>query len=106
MQMSQFRQDQFNPMSMVDNLRRDLMRAQSMGADPMTLGRLQQQLQMAERSVQEFFAQKMGEMNQPMGAGAIGQRGGGQSQMSQNPYLAMLLQAQLGGGGGGGGPRF
>ena len=103
MQMAQFRQSQYNPMSMVDNLRRDLMRAQTMGADPMTIGRLQQQMEMAERKVQEFFAQKMGQMNQPQSAGAIGQRGGGggMSQMQQDPYLAMMLQAQLGMGGGG-----
>ena len=107
MMMAQFRQSQYNPASQVDALRQDLMRAQTMGADPMTIGRLQQELQLAERKVQEFFAQKMGQMNQQQGPGAIGRRGGGgQSQMQQNPYLAMLLQAQLGmGGGGGGGPR-
>ena len=101
MMMAQFRQSQYNPASQVDALRQDLMRAQTMGADPMTIGRLQQELQLAERKVQEFFAQKMGQMSQQQGPGAIGGRAGGMSQRDQNPYLQMLLQAQLGMGGGG-----
>ena len=107
MQMSQFRQSQYNPMTQVDALRQDLMRAQTMGADPMTMGRLQQELQMAERKVQEFYARQMMEIGQPPMGGnpGIGGAPGAQSQQQQNPYLAMLLQAQLGGSGGrGGGP--
>ena len=105
LQMSQWRQEGYNPQGQVDQANMDLQRAQIMGADPMVIARLGQTAMQAQRAYdqwqQEQYAQGMGDLSR-RGAGSIG-GGRGQSQLEQNPYLAMLLQSQLGMGGGGGG---
>ena len=101
----------YSPMGGLRDAQADLDRAMAMGADPMTMSRLQRALQNAQQQVQEYYARKMMEMNQPQphqgGSIGSGGRSGGfgqpqRSQMQQDPYLAMMLQAQLGMGGGGG----
>ena len=89
----------------VDRAMMDLQRAQIMGADPMILARLEQTAMQTQRSYgqrqQQQYGERMGEMSR-RGPGPLG-GGPGQSQLEQNPYLAMLLQNQLGMGGGRGG---
>ena len=103
MQMSQWRQQSFNPQEGVDNAMMDLRRAQMMGADPMVLARLEQTANQAQQGYDQWqqrqYAQGMSDMSQ-RGPGPVG-GGRGQSQLEQNPYLQMLLQSQLGMGGGG-----
>ena len=89
----------------VDDANMALRRAQIMGANPMQLAELEQAAMNAQRSMNQWqtqqYGERMGEMSR-RGPGPIG-GGPGQSQLEQNPYLAMLLQNQLGMGGGRGG---
>jgi hypothetical protein len=82
----------------IDQANMDLRRAQIMGADPMVMARLEQEVMQQQRSMEQWqaqqYAEQMGQMSQ-RGPGSLG--GGRQpSQMDQNPYLQMLLQSQLG----------
>ena len=89
----------------VDDAARAFQQATIQGSDPMTIARLQEEWMNAQRGYgdwqQQQYAQGMGDMSR-RGPGSVG-GGPGQSQLEQNPYLAMLLQSQLGMGGGGGG---
>ena len=88
----------------VDDAAMALQQAQFQGGDPMTIARLQQAWMQAQRGLEQWQTQTYAEE-----MGRLGRRsptiGGGQSQsqLEQNPYLAMLMQSQIGMGGGGGG---
>ena len=114
MQMMQFQRQGPGLEQRIDEMRQQLMQAQMMGANPMEIGQLQMQLQVAERELfqgrRQEYARGMGDLTRQdigtsIGTGGRGGRGGS-SQIDRNPYLQMLLQSQLGmgnpGGAGGG----
>ena len=103
-------QQSAGPQQAVDEANMALRQAQISGANPMMLAQLEQAAMQAQRGMEQWqqqqYATQMGQLSQ-RGPGDIG-GGRGQSQLEQNPYLQMLMQANLGmggGRGGGGGPN-
>ena len=85
----------------VDEAMMAFQNAQMSGANPMQLAQLQQAAVAAQRGFEQWqqgqYLDEMSRLNQrtdPIGGGR------GQSQLEGDPYLAMMLQNQLGMGGG------